>query len=175
MIRVHPCLISVLGSPSGSIAEVNARQSLVAFFHARPHLRNDLVGALRDLEDATRIVQKFLLGRGDASDLSAMSACISIWAAIRSRIELEKVMEGKERDGLVAEEWGSLDALLSRMNDFSALQSRIGMALQGLRAEADDAEELDEMDTDNVIPPNQDGAEGDLKWQVGNNWTFSPE
>ena len=134
-----------------------------------------MVGALRDLEDATRIVQKFLLGRGDASDLSAMSACISIWAAIRSRIELEKVMEGKERDGLVAEEWGSLDALLSRMNDFSALQSRIGMALQGLRAEADDAEELDEMDTDNAIPPNQDGAEGDLKWQVGNNWTFSPE
>ena len=88
MIRVHPCLISVPGSPSGSIAEVNARQSLVAFFHARPHLRNDLVGALRDLEDATRIVQKFLLGRGDASDLSAMSACISIWAAIRSRIAL---------------------------------------------------------------------------------------
>ena len=83
----------LLGSPSTSIKEINARQSLVGFLHARPHLRDDILQSLGDMEDASRIVQKFILGRGDATDLSAIHSTILIWASIKRRIELEKNMK----------------------------------------------------------------------------------
>lgn len=51
-----------------------------------------------DVDDATRIVQKFLLGRGDVSDLSAICATIDVWSSMKSRVALEKSMERQERD-----------------------------------------------------------------------------
>jgi DNA mismatch repair ATPase MutS len=102
----------------------------VAFFHARPHLRDDLSEALANTEDATRIVQKFLLGRGDLGDLSAISSTISVWSSIRKRIELEKEMEFKEKGDHDSRQWLSIDALLSHFDDLHDLSRRISMALR---------------------------------------------
>jgi len=82
------------------------------------------------MEDASRIVQKFLLGRGDAGDLSAIHSTILIWVSIKKRFELEKKMENKERGAIVENEWASLDALMSRMSDLRELANRISMALR---------------------------------------------
>ncbi|EIM83372.1 uncharacterized protein STEHIDRAFT_62817 [Stereum hirsutum FP-91666 SS1] len=123
-----------LCSPSTSLAEVNARQSLVALFHLRPHLRDDLVDYLRKIDDATRIVQKFLLGRGDATDLSAISSTISTWTTIHNRMQLEKTYEEKERGIVKQEDWDSLDRLMSRMTDLKELADRIDVALKGSSA-----------------------------------------
>ena len=120
----------LIGSPSTSIREINTRQSLVSFLYARPHLREDLSRFLADIEDTTRIVQKFLVGRGDPSDLVSIHTTISVWESIKQRIEMEKTMEQKERGDDFQNEWASIDALLSRMSDLRELSHKIRSALQ---------------------------------------------
>ncbi|KAG8889517.1 DNA mismatch repair ATPase msh1 [Tulasnella sp. 332] len=78
-----------IGSPSTVASTINSRQALVAVFHSLPHLRNDLVRLLKQSEDATRIVQKFLLGKGDMEDLLAIRDTIRIWSRIRDITESE--------------------------------------------------------------------------------------
>ena len=121
------CIIA--GSPSTSVAEINARQSLVAFFHSRPFLRQDLVQNLRDAEDATRIVQKFLLGRGSYHDLTAICTTIDIWTSIKERILMEKSMEGRDVEHIDDAEWASIEALMDRLSDLDSLARRIRMSL----------------------------------------------
>ncbi|KAH7915333.1 muts domain V-domain-containing protein [Hygrophoropsis aurantiaca] len=119
-----------LCSPSTSVKEIQARQSLVAFFHSRQYLRDDLVQYLKEVEDASRIVQKFLLGRGDPGDMLAINKTILLWTSIRERIELERKMESIERGAIRNDDWISADTLLSRLVDLQALSHRISMAVQ---------------------------------------------
>ncbi|PIL32139.1 hypothetical protein GSI_06845 [Ganoderma sinense ZZ0214-1] len=118
-----------LCSPSTSVAEINARQSLVAFFHARPFLRQDLVQSLRDAEDATRIVQKFLLGRGSFQDLTAICTTVDIWSSIKERILMEKRMEGRGNDHISDAQWASIEALMEKLSDLEWLANRVRAAL----------------------------------------------
>ncbi|KAH9946837.1 muts domain V-domain-containing protein [Amylocystis lapponica] len=159
-----------LSSPSTSISEINARQSLVAFFHSRPYLREDIVQALGDIEDATRIVQKFLLGRGQASDLSAICSTINTWVSVKQRIALEKEMEQRERGFVSEEEWSSLDALMRRMSDLEDLSSRIQNALAHNDDTAFGAIDEDTMaDTPSIQSRFTKTTFGD------DNWTIKPE
>ncbi len=118
-----------IASPSTSVIEINSRQSLVAYFYSRPHLRSDLVRSLSDVEDATRIVQKFLVGRGDASDLSAVCSTIDVWSSIKKRIEMERKMEEEENGHIVEGDWASIDALMSRLNSLGDLATTIKAAV----------------------------------------------
>ncbi|KAI0067908.1 hypothetical protein BV25DRAFT_1911773 [Artomyces pyxidatus] len=163
-----------LCSPSTSLSEVNARQSLVAFFYARPHLRDDLVEHLQRIDDATRIVQKFLVGRGDASDLSAISSTISIWSSIKNRIELERTMEEREKGTIVPEDWASLDALTSRMDDLAGLSKRITLALEGIKVDedGDPMSTGSEEETASLVPDIAPSSES--KPQTEYNWTINP-
>ncbi|CAG8495189.1 12195_t:CDS:10 [Acaulospora colombiana] len=110
-------------SPSTSVAEITARQDIVAFFVARPHLRSDLISLLRKIEDTARIVQKFLAGKGAASHLRDIATAISSWEALRERFVLERKMEAQERGPLVG--WQRLDTLLSNMNSLQELKEMI--------------------------------------------------
>ncbi|KAH7924896.1 hypothetical protein BV22DRAFT_1012398 [Leucogyrophana mollusca] len=123
-----------LCSPSTSVKEIQARQSLVAFFYKRTHLRDDILQYLHDAGDTSRIVQKFLLGRGDTSDLLAINRTISLWASIQERIELEKTMESIEKGAIHNEEWHSVEAVMSRLADLRGLSHRISMALKNVDA-----------------------------------------
>lgn len=164
------------GSPSISIAEIESRQSLVAFFISRPHLRQDLSELLSELEDSTRIVQKLLLGRGDPTDLTAISTSVNVWNSIKRRVELEKKMESQERGSISVDEWTSLDILLAKLHDLGDLSSRIdaalsrsGTASQPLSSESDEGPE--EPPVDEAFP-----AVSNLKgFLTGFNWTVRPE
>ncbi|KAG1783726.1 muts domain V-domain-containing protein [Suillus placidus] len=124
-----------LCSPSTSVKEIQARQSLVAFFHARPHLLSDVRQFLDEVEDTTRIVQRFLLGRGDPGDLVSISKTIN--------------MESSERGFLLSEDWSSVDALLCRMADLQDLERRINLALRNIET----TDELrDDQDADGSLP-----------------------
>jgi len=118
------------GSPSTSVKEINARQSLVAFFCDRPHFRSDLRMLLSRAEDAGRIVQKFLLGRGDPSDLLSLSAGIQTWASVAEKVRHERVIEAHERASVdCTHEWASINTLLGRMADLGELGDRIRTAI----------------------------------------------
>ncbi|KAH8100583.1 muts domain V-domain-containing protein [Cristinia sonorae] len=114
-----------LCSPSTSITEINSRQSLVAFFKSRPHLRADLVQSLYEVQDVTRVIQKFLLGRGDLDDLVSVQRTIGRWDAVRRRVDLEWDAELQERDIVNDQDWKCLHSLLSRLSDLHALAERI--------------------------------------------------
>ena len=100
-----------------------------------------MVLLLKRLEDASRIVQRFLLGKGDVADLSTIRSAIDIWEEIKSRIELEFQMESQERPTERDEEWLDLRRLLNRMADLNMLALRIGMAVDvsGLNPADDEA------------------------------------
>lgn len=101
---------------------------------------------LKRLEDASRIVQRFLLGKGDVADLSIIKSAIDIWEEIRSRMELEYQMESQERPTENDDEWLDLRRLLDRMTDLNKLALRIGMAVDVARLTSVD----DETDPDTL-------------------------
>lgn len=113
------------------MSEINSRLSLVQFFHARPFLREDLAGVLGRLEDATRIAQKFSMGRGDTSDLLAIKNTTKTWALLHKQVENERAIEERERgEHFMATDWESLEKLMLRLADIEDLSTRIEMALQ---------------------------------------------
>ena len=117
-----------LSAPSVSLREINARQDVVGFFHARPYLRADILLILRKIEDTARIVQKFLSGRGAPDDLADLRDAIDHWEELRKRMVLERDMEIMER-GTLGHEWGNVDALLNKMKPMQALCEKITTAV----------------------------------------------
>ncbi|KAI0308058.1 muts domain V-domain-containing protein [Multifurca ochricompacta] len=156
-----------LCSPSTSLSEINARHSLVAFFHTRPHLQRDLRDGLRGIDDVTRTVQKFLLGRGTASDVTAIGTAIATWSFVKNRILLERKMQLREGDSLLECEWASIDALISRMEDLPELARRIQTSMDGPLAQSSS-----ETPEEGAITSQELSAEG--KWQHGSRWSINP-
>ncbi|CAE6338624.1 unnamed protein product [Rhizoctonia solani] len=116
-----------LCGPSTSVQEIQTRQALVALFHARPHLRRDMINLLRQTGDAIRLVQKMLLRRGDADDLLAIAETIGVHAHTTSRLLLES--NNTKRTGENEDQFRSLDLLLGRVSDLSQLAEKIGTAV----------------------------------------------
>lgn len=162
----------VVGSPSTSVAEINARQSLVAFFHARSFLRQDLVQSLRDAEDATRIVQKLLLGRGSFQDLTAICTTIDIWSSIKERILMEKAIEGKCEEQMGDAEWGSIETLMEKLSDLEWLVSRVRTALVPRETDLDASDNdanSDEPFVSSITPlsmPDPRSSLGIIDWMI---------
>ncbi|KAG2754528.1 hypothetical protein P692DRAFT_20719708 [Suillus brevipes Sb2] len=160
-----------LCSPSTSVKEIQARQSLVAFFHARPHLISDVRQFLDEVEDTTRIVQRFLLGRGDPGDLVSISKTINVWSAIRRRLELEKQMENSERGFLLSEDWSSIDALLCRMEDLQDLESRINLAVRKVET----TDESRNQDAEDSLPDAEGPSKIGSKFDIPSRYFIRPE
>lgn len=133
------------------------------------------------MEDTSRIVQRFLIGRGDTSDLAAIRSTILLWSVIKKRFDLERKMEQSEKGVIDDKEWSSLNALLHRMSDLSSLAGRINLAIS--RAPAADASEPDVVDNeeDQVLPSTASstetkGVKTKYIFNYGqNNWTIKPE
>ncbi|KAF8222260.1 hypothetical protein L208DRAFT_608417 [Tricholoma matsutake] len=162
-----------LCSPSTSIAEINARQSVVAFFSTRPHFGADIAGALAGVEDIGRIVQRFTMGRGDPSDLLAVNRTIRTWSTVIKRFKEERTMEAAERTSLHEACWTSVDALMSRMIDLQDLSKRITMALDD-EYPSSSSEDLQVVDDklESVPSINADNA----LWRYGpGKWMIKPE
>jgi DNA mismatch repair ATPase MutS len=99
-------------------------------FRVRPPLCDDVRRYLESVEDASRIVQKFLLGRGDSDDLVAIKRTIQVWEALKMRLLSEKLHEVKHERPQSHDEWSSVDALMSKMADLSYLANRIDAVLE---------------------------------------------
>ncbi|KAF9229518.1 hypothetical protein BS17DRAFT_825381 [Gyrodon lividus] len=140
-------LSRILCSPSTSVKEIEARQSLVAFFYDRQDLRDDIVRLLQDSEDASRIVQRFLLGRGEPKDILAINRTIQVRTSIQERIELERKMENSKRGSIRDDDWSSIDALMSRIANLHDLSARIALALQDVELAEPSPDESAEGDT----------------------------
>ncbi|KAF8272981.1 muts domain V-domain-containing protein [Lactarius quietus] len=157
-----------LCSPSTSLSEIKARQSLVAFFHARPYLRRDFRERLRGIDDVTRTVQKFLLGRGSPSDIAAINAAISTWSFIKSRILLERKLQLSKESGHLDPEWASVGALISRMEDLPELARKIQTAFDSPTTEGSP----ETFEEDAILSQERSSDE---KWQQGCRWSINPE
>ena len=165
-----------LSAPSVSLREINARQDVVGFFHARPHLRADITVILRKIEDAARIVQKFLSGRGGPDDLADLRDAIDLWEELRKRMVLERDMESME-NGTLGHYWENVDALLNKMKPMQALCEKITTAVDRQEAEAKTNEGPEEdpfvasaapLTQEQLFPTNM------YRWSIKPGYTLSP-
>ena len=168
----------MLGSPSTRLDEINFRQSLVAFFVARPHVRDDVRQLLSGAEDATRILQRFLLGRGLPSDFSSLNSSIVTWISINERFTLEREQELKERGQLKADEWSCVDTLLGRVKNLTVLSARIAASLTRTSLSADLEPEPETEEGEETAPdPDPSTVEvnpisGAAKWMIRPEWVL---
>ncbi|KAF6766398.1 MutS2 protein [Ephemerocybe angulata] len=107
--------------PSTSLTEIEGWQSSVAFFLKRPHLRADLIEKLKEMGDIGRIVQRFILKRGDISDLLSVKKTIDLWEDVIKCLELENKMESRQ----MSQEWAQADLFRKRMHNLGKLSARI--------------------------------------------------
>ncbi|KIM48011.1 hypothetical protein M413DRAFT_61970, partial [Hebeloma cylindrosporum] len=165
-----------LCSPSTSISEINARQSLVAFFYSRIHFRMDICEILKEVDDIGRVCQRFLLGRGDFSDLIAIHSTIQTWSSLKKRCEQEKAMEASETPNSPdINGWAALDALFLRMNDlggfFDTINSAIVINPENQNEIADPDDNDRDLDAENNIEP----EEPVLDKAIGKTWAIKPD
>lgn len=163
-IVVAQVLTWLAGSPSASIKEIEARQSLVAFFYDRAYLRDDIVQMLKECGDATRVVQKFLLGKGDPGDLLSITRTIDSWMSIQQRLLLEKDMEVLRQACTSHDDWDGISTLMSCVADLRDLSHRISLALgDGQNAEyaLENSNEDDLLDENKAVQ-----VAGAYKWTV---------
>lgn len=130
------------------------------------------------MEDTSRIVQRFLLGRGDTSDLAAIRSTILLWSVIKRRFDLERKMEQSEKGGTDDKEWSSLNSMMHRMSDLSSLAGRINMAIScGPVADAGEPDAVDN-EEDQLLASGggTKGVKSKYIFNFGqNNWTIKPE
>lgn len=130
------------------------------------------------MEDTSRIVQRFLLGRGDISDLIAIRSTILLWNMIKKRFDLERKMEQSEKGGIDDEEWCSLNALIYRMSDLYSLAERINLAISCTpAADASEPDVVDHEEDQLLLTTSGAGTKGvKSKYNYGqNNWVIKPE
>ncbi|KAI6005192.1 muts domain V-domain-containing protein [Pisolithus orientalis] len=159
-----------LCSPSTSVREIGTRQSLVAFFYDRPYLREDIVQSLKECEDTLRIVQMFLLRKGELRDLLSIHRTIEVWMLIQRRLELERKMETLERGTSTASEWGNIDAMMSSIADLQSLSHRIASALDDVES-ADPSTQAPEEDD----VSQEDKAVKTIAYNGVYKWTVRPD
>jgi hypothetical protein len=102
---------------------------------------------LRGIDDVARVLQKFLLGRGNTDDVVAISTAISVWSFVRTRLSLERKLHTKEGDRNLKREWAAVDALLSQMEDLPELERKIQASMDGDPARLGSLPERTEGDT----------------------------
>ncbi|KAG5639374.1 hypothetical protein H0H81_003518 [Sphagnurus paluster] len=176
ILRVSYCWLirdlDMTGSPSTSIIEIQARQALVAFFHSRPTFRSDLHKTLTETEDTGRIVQKFMLSRGDPTDLLAVKRTTDIWSKFQRSVEEESKLEAVENADYKEEEWASLHTLLRQMAKLDELSKRIGVALDNRFSSPDDLPGVEIGGEDLGVPQT---TESNMTWKYGpTKWMINP-
>lgn len=162
-MEVEILLQHFAGSPSTSLDEIRARQSVVATVHSLPHLRADLVLLVQESRDVSRIVQRLMTMKGDAEDLITIKDAISIWTRIQERIaqEAEHMLPTSDDAGM-DRDWKTLVALISRMKGMERLAERLAKAideeaLRSLKAAnpADPASDNDNFENSTRMDKNQ--------------------
>lgn len=112
------------GSPSTSLEEINARQSLVSKLLESHPLRADVIEALKQSDDLSRITQRFSLGRGDADDLNAVRQTINMWSSLQAVVRLHED-ETDLPDLILKRKSDQLSRLLDNMVELQHLADRI--------------------------------------------------
>ncbi|EAU92915.2 MutS2 protein [Coprinopsis cinerea okayama7 len=151
-----------LCSPSASRPEIEGWQNLVSFLLQRPHLSFDLRESLKNVGDVGRIVQRFLLRKGSIDDLVTVMKTIQLWTTITSRLQLERLLEGRGALG----DWSSMDPMLGRISDLSSLSRRIQDALTRCGSREADGDPEDSL-------KESTGSSRDT--QANSEWTINPQ
>ena len=160
------------------MTEIKARQSLVELFWARPALLTDLRELLKDVEDATRISQKFLLGRGTIDDLISIRDTIDAWETIRGLLSTERAVETLQDQGSTSESWICFDQLMSRMTNLKRIAERISLAVECDRSSlsmSSEGEEEEAVGGQSSNEANSDEPKAFSFYGLDMKWTIRPQ
>jgi DNA mismatch repair ATPase MutS len=130
---------------------------------------------LKDVEDASRISQKCLLGRGTIDDLVSIRNTIEAWETTRKLLLLERELESRQNNN-TAESWGCLEQLLFRMTNLKALSDRIGLAVECEEATSKRVEEGEDGDSDTEnIQSEADASKMPSFFGLDQRWIIKPQ
>ena len=134
-----------------------------------------MIVQLKRIEDASRIVQKFLLGKGDTDDLLAIKYTINVWSQMKKMIELEMSM--KTNQGVDDNMWKNLQLVMGRFKDLEALSSAIDSAVDenALRRKDEAVEEETSSDGDQPKEVVLQGPSSKFLNSKGIVWTIKPQ
>ncbi|CCH40953.1 hypothetical protein BN7_487 [Wickerhamomyces ciferrii] len=76
-------------APSTDTREINRRQALVTLFYKHTLFRIDVISKLNEVHDISRIVQRFVMGRGSAIELIHLAHTIQTLQELQNTIEIE--------------------------------------------------------------------------------------
>ncbi|KAK9478876.1 muts domain V-domain-containing protein [Lipomyces japonicus] len=110
-----------LASPITSIPIIVQRQNLLQTFLDDKALHDDVVFRLKNNHDAHRVVQKLILGRGDAEDMISLLQSIQATSLLRDMF-LDYI-KNENHPSSVAQ--SSLKIILQRLQDLSKLEQLI--------------------------------------------------
>jgi len=136
----------------------------------------DIYEILKEVDDIGRVCQRFLLGRGDFSDLIAIHSTMQTWASLKRRCQQEKTMEDIEKLGSPdANGWATLDALFLRMNDLGGFFEKIDSAIVINPEVQNEIGDLDNsvqhLDAENNIEPGEPVSDR----AIGKKWAIKPK
>lgn len=90
----------------------------------------DITNILNEIDDVSRLCQRFLLGRADFGDLASIRNTIHFWTSLKNICGQEKAIEQKEDpDNHRLSEWDAIDALLQRLTNLENVSERIENAI----------------------------------------------
>lgn len=70
-----------------SIPDIEKRQNLVSIFVKNQYIRQELRSRLKETQDLRRILQKLVLGKGDADDLIALARTVRTASSIKAILD----------------------------------------------------------------------------------------
>ena len=130
---------------------------------------------LRSTEDTSRILQKFLSGKGAPDDLLNIRKSIQTWCEIRDHIRLEKSVDvqGDASGCSRSSDWHNIDTLINRLTDLRPLADRIEMAVDDEELRRKDrlldatGSEGEEIESPNILSTSALGSPPyGLKWRI---------
>lgn len=126
---------------------------------------------LKQTEDATRILQKFFLGKGDIDDLLAIKDTINVWNKMRDTVQLE--LSVKPESTTAARDRDTLRVLMEKFADLGDLAERITAALdEGVTRRKDSTSPAEDIED----PSASENLEDVQSWGIGSRpWTIRPE
>lgn len=132
------------------------------------------------MDDATRISQKFLLGKGTIDDLISIRDTIEAWDTVRRLLLTEKDIEARQDKSKATEAWGCLEQLMSRISNLNRISERIALAVECEQPSqcipVEDDEGMPSADQSREAQrPGTDVARGMNSLSLDLNWIIKPQ
>lgn len=146
-----------LSAPSLDIEEIKERQTLVGLFKRNSSFNNTLINQLKEINDLSRILQKFNFGKGTAIDLIQISKSLKTTSEI-SRMMITRLPKLKKKEKVLLQKLIDQLAFDTSLID-NILESINEDKLVSQQKSSDTSEGIESQDIEKNMPQDESNRE----------------